>query len=399
MKSLFLCLAITIALSVCARPAQASFIIQRPNYVGLTNGLVGNWTFDERNMDQNYAHDASGNGNRGTLNTTTGTATFSTAASTTSIVPQGVRFITIETWGVGGEGGVGLSGSDGGGGGYARSLINVSPGEILTLSIGAGGIGSTDVKGKPGGDSYVADASGILVRACGGGGGGASVDNGSNGGLAGTGGTTACGTGDVEFAGGNGGVGENGSDGDGAGGGEGACDNGNGATESNPAGNGGAGGTGGCSGGGGGDGGAGSNNGASGTNGTAVGGGGASEGTSLSGGDGAAGQIKITYNAPDPQRVPGKIGQALSFDGSNDYVDIPYNAPLAPSTFTIAVWFNPAADLGEAIFKSAAGDGFNSGFRLSFTNDCTSCDGLGFVWGNGTGNDSFLFTCDLSTRT
>jgi hypothetical protein len=51
MKSLFWCLAITIALSVCAWPAQASFIIQRPNYVGLTNGLVGNWTFDERNMD------------------------------------------------------------------------------------------------------------------------------------------------------------------------------------------------------------------------------------------------------------------------------------------------------------------------------------------------------------
>ena len=108
MKYLFVCLTIVIAMSVCARPAQASFILQKPSALGLTNGLVGHWTFDERNMDQNYAHDASGNGNRGTLNVTTGTVTFSAAASTTFVVPTGIRYITVETWGAGGEGGAGL---------------------------------------------------------------------------------------------------------------------------------------------------------------------------------------------------------------------------------------------------------------------------------------------------
>jgi hypothetical protein len=130
MKSLFLCLAITIALSVCARPPQASFIVHRPNSVGLTNGLAGYWTVDEKNMDQNYAHDASGNGNRGTLNTTAGTVTFSASASTTYTVPQNVHFLTVETWGAGGEGGVGLASTDGSGGGGGASADNGNGGGL-----------------------------------------------------------------------------------------------------------------------------------------------------------------------------------------------------------------------------------------------------------------------------
>ena len=67
MKSLFVCLAITIALSVCARPAQASFILQKPSALGLTNGLVGWWTFDGKDISGVQVYDKSGNGNRGIL--------------------------------------------------------------------------------------------------------------------------------------------------------------------------------------------------------------------------------------------------------------------------------------------------------------------------------------------
>ncbi|MDP3772440.1 MAG: LamG domain-containing protein [bacterium] len=47
--------------------ADAAVIIQRPVYVGLTNGLVGSWSFDGPDMAGNAAYDRSGNNNTGTL--------------------------------------------------------------------------------------------------------------------------------------------------------------------------------------------------------------------------------------------------------------------------------------------------------------------------------------------
>jgi hypothetical protein len=47
--------------------ASASVIIQRPLYIGLTSGLVGNWTFDGPTMSGTRAHDTSGQGNHGAL--------------------------------------------------------------------------------------------------------------------------------------------------------------------------------------------------------------------------------------------------------------------------------------------------------------------------------------------
>ncbi len=47
-----------------------------------------------------------------------------------------------------------------------------------------------------------------------------------------------------------------------------------------------------------------------------------------------------------PAVTPGKLGQALSFDGSNDYISVPQNGNfnLSSSGFTIALWINKTAD-------------------------------------------------------
>src|SRR5262249_930850 len=66
-----------------------------------------------------------------------------------------------------------------------------------------------------------------------------------------------------------------------------------------------------------------------------------------------------------PTRVGGKIGQGLSFDGRNDYVDL--NAdPVGTNTVTVCAWiyFNPFTD---ATYKSIVGNGY-FGFSV-FRND------------------------------
>src|SRR3990167_11541412 len=47
--------------------AEAALIIQAPKYIGLTNGLVGYWSFDGKDMAGVTAYDRSGNNNNGTL--------------------------------------------------------------------------------------------------------------------------------------------------------------------------------------------------------------------------------------------------------------------------------------------------------------------------------------------
>ena len=49
------------------KDANAGTILQRPLYFGLTNGLVGSWSFDAPDMAGNIAYDRSGQGNNGTL--------------------------------------------------------------------------------------------------------------------------------------------------------------------------------------------------------------------------------------------------------------------------------------------------------------------------------------------
>src|SRR3989338_9062014 len=49
------------------KAAEAALIVQAPKYIGLTNGLVGYWSFDGKDMAGVTAYDRSGNANNGTL--------------------------------------------------------------------------------------------------------------------------------------------------------------------------------------------------------------------------------------------------------------------------------------------------------------------------------------------
>jgi hypothetical protein len=354
------------------------------NNNSLSNGLVGWWTFDGKDMSGDRAYDASGSGNTGTLTSTTVTETFSAAASTTYTFPIGVTSVTIETWGAGGGGGGQNTstdgGSGGGGGAYAKSVVSVSPGQTYNLSIGTGGVGRSGTNGAPGGDSYIADSGGtIVVKACGGEGGDPSTGSPPTTGH--EGGSTACSVGNTEFAGGAGGDGRNNSTGTGGGGGESGCTTQTGNAGTAGGGSGGAGGTG-CDGG---DGGAGGGSGSNGSNGTAPGGGGggSGEGVPVIGGDGAAGQIKITYVVPDPVRTIGKLGQGLQFDGVDDVVTLPNNASLdITSNLTLSAWIKTSSAVSS--MHIIDGYNFNSPFTGYGFNVTTNCGTGELVFWDGT---------------
>jgi hypothetical protein len=98
--------------------------------------------------------------------------------SGTFTVPAGVTKIMIEVWG-GGAGAIEDSivvntnafptWAPGGGGGYGKNIVNVSPGAVLNVVVGQGGIGLLDTVGNDGGSSAVIDPSLItLINASGG---------------------------------------------------------------------------------------------------------------------------------------------------------------------------------------------------------------------------------------
>lgn len=117
------------------------------------------------------------------------------------VVPTNVFRLDIEAWGGGGGGGgVGSAGNGsaggGGGGGYARSTLDVVPGQIIPVVIGAAG--SAGVAGGAGGAGGTTTVAGLT--AAGGGGGSANT-----GGTGGSGGTASGGVISVPGAGGGGG--------------------------------------------------------------------------------------------------------------------------------------------------------------------------------------------------
>jgi hypothetical protein len=90
----------------------------------------------------------------------------------------------VELWGAGGGGGggglvsgavpAGYGGAAGAAGTYTRTVIDVTPGSTLTVTLGDGGPGGAPgVNGTAGGASLVLQSNVILVTAGGGGGGGA----------------------------------------------------------------------------------------------------------------------------------------------------------------------------------------------------------------------------------
>jgi hypothetical protein len=122
----------------------------------------------------------------------------------TFVVPPGVTQIQVELWAGGGGGGAVLpqglagAGGGGGGGGYFRGVIEVVPGETLSLSIGDAGIGGacggarTSMQevssASAGGSTAILHSDGSVAIAAMGGGPGFAQDSSGNGGEGGAGG-------------------------------------------------------------------------------------------------------------------------------------------------------------------------------------------------------------------
>ncbi|SHL77961.1 GEVED domain-containing protein [Flavobacterium xinjiangense] len=204
-------------------------------------------------------------------------------ASGNWVCPQGVTSVTVEAWGGGGKGGDSSGGSGassgGGGGAYAKkNSIAVTPGSTYTVNVGLGG---NYLSTASGGDSYFNNAT--TVKAAGGSAPGVNAVSGALGGL------VASSIGDIIYRGGNGGNSPSSNSGAG-GGGAGTTGNGGDANLTTA-------GTGTTSGGGNGGSGVTSGNGA--YNAAIIGGGGGgAKGNGYAGGDGARGEIRITFTCP-----------------------------------------------------------------------------------------------------
>ena len=83
------------------------------------------------------------------------------------------------------------------------------------------------------------------------------------------------------------------------------------------------------------------------------------------------------------QDLNGQISNAQDFDGTLNYIKIPYDVTLAPANFTISMWRKADVVEQSATFKSAAGDGYNSGYALY--GDGTN---INFRWGTGSASDN-----------
>lgn len=221
-----------------------------------------------------------------------GSNLFTTSGNTTWTASNNIasNSVTIECWGAGGAGGGNngtRSGGGGGGGAYGSNTLTVSNGTVYNLLVGAGGVRSANASGGAGGNSDFNNGTAVIARGQGGGGGSHSFSTQGQRGLA----SSSIGT--TTRDGGNGSA-NNGAQGGGGGGGAGNAANGTNATSPATAGGAG-GGTGTGAGGIGGNGGVAAN----GNVGTAPGGAGGgsanASGAANVGGNGANGQVRITW--------------------------------------------------------------------------------------------------------
>ena len=255
------------------------------------------------------------------------TASYTTAGNFTWTCPAGVTSVQVECWGGGGAGGgarktasPGAGGGGGGGGAYAKATsITVTPGTDYTVVVGGGGLHTPTftVTGTAasGTNSWFGLPSASTTNCLAVGGGGGQDLYGNTGGTGGTGGAagscTYSGTGSVAYSGGTGATAtasRGGGGGSSAGTSSGGNNGGSGAVN-----NAGAAVTGGGAGGAGTIGGAGSSGGAPGG-----GGGGAQYSASSAtrtGGDGAAGQVILTYTV-----VYDHVNVETAADGSGSIV-------------------------------------------------------------------------------
>lgn len=292
------------------------------------------------------------------------TRTFvgTTPGSGQYVVPPGVTSMTVESWGAGGKGTTRTSdgtGAGGGGGAYSRSVINVTPGQILYFTVGAG---STTT--AAGGTSWVRigtnavptlASQGVLSV------GGASPGDNSN--TGGAGGNQASGIGTIRFSGGNGraGAGNNG-----GGGGSSAGTASVGTLGGIPAG--------GVAPAGGGNGGSGAinNNNTNGFSGIVPGGGGGGAnrdtGTRV-GGSGANGQIRFSFaenNICDNNNL-------AFFSPSGDAALVTPNYRLTTATSNQAgqIWSNYTINMNNDFVME---------YNANFGSDAAGADGMAFVF-------------------
>jgi len=81
----------------------------------------------------------------------------------------------------------------------------------------------------------------------------------------------------------------------------------------------------------------------------------------------------------------GVLGQAFSFDGVNDYVTVPGNVVLQPSTISVAMWVNAAPGgglrlLADSSHGGSGGTSNQGGWALQLNPNNT----LDFAYGNGS---------------
>jgi len=90
-----------------------------------------------------------GNHSSSTVSVSGPSTTFSSAGTFSYTVPVGVTSLRAQVWAGGGGGGAyagpregspGLSAGGGGGGGYSEAVVPVSPNQVISVSVGAGGI-------------------------------------------------------------------------------------------------------------------------------------------------------------------------------------------------------------------------------------------------------------------
>lgn len=246
--------------------------------------------------------------------TSGGTVTKTFTSSTTWTVPTGVTVGKVECWAASG-GGQWASGAGGGGGEYAKEPTNtLVPGNVATITVGAGGTGGTlgHPTGTNGGNSVFSCTGSTTVTA--------------HGGKGSTSASTAGGTGSTNtthFNGGSSTASSTGANQGGAGGGGSAGSSGaGGAGGSNSGSHPGAGGGSNDSGSGGGGGGWGGSGSTSGAAGGAPGGGGGSGGASASsganGGNGARGMVRVTYTQPGTTGIQWSLSSSAGTDGSGN---------------------------------------------------------------------------------
>lgn len=277
----------------------------------------------------------------GTRVTTSIIDIIETSTTTYQLSPYALNPIKVEAWGGGGGGGDGTNtgGGGGGGGAYASSSLTLATSTNYAIVVGTGG--AKGAAGARGSNGATTTFDGTQVLAAGGyGGNGCSAVNCSGG----SGGPASISIGTNRFSGGNAGDGANTGD-LGGGGGEAAGSSGTGTFGSGQ--------TAGASAASGGDGGAGGANGGSGANGNIPGGGGGGgENNSVGAtGNGADGQVVISYNIATTTELIGELhflADSLSTTSSSTFY-IYYGNPSA-SAYAVSdtygrnnVWANYVA--------------------------------------------------------